>query len=93
MLKHHKSSLLVALLILSLTGIQLFKDSPWHHHSQETADCVLCHFENHDDTLQAEHAGKAAVKKTDRHLSWLVQHQRGPKTQAYHSRAPPQLFL
>jgi hypothetical protein len=43
--------LLIALMALTLIGVQLAQSSPLHQHTQHTVDCALCHLQLSDDVL------------------------------------------
>lgn len=43
--------LLIALMAVTLVGVQLLQASPLHEHTQHSVDCALCHLQLSDDAL------------------------------------------
>ena len=54
MIKLSKQKLLVWFLAFTLLGIQVVQSSPIHDHIQHQVDCVLCHFDTHDQASLAQ---------------------------------------
>ncbi len=51
MIKLSKQTFLVWFLAFTLLGVQAVQSSPIHDHIQHQVDCVLCHFDSHDQGL------------------------------------------
>lgn len=84
-----KQLFLVALLSLTLVGMQALQESPWHDHSHHVVDCALCHLQFYD----------AAVPSTERGFEQSARHAVlhstfedsifSRTTSPYQGRAPP----
>ncbi len=54
MIKLSKQTLLVWFLAFTLLGFQAVQSSPIHDHVQHQFDCVLCHFDTHDQATNTQ---------------------------------------
>jgi hypothetical protein len=81
--------LIICLMVLTLFGVQLAKDSPLHGHEQHSLDCELCHLQSCDDVLiQLCLALVFGAKRSSRKFVYSRFYS-STRHSPYYSRAPP----
>jgi hypothetical protein len=90
LIQHSRKFWLVALLALSVFGVQVLQASPLHNHAQETVDCALCHLQTlGDDTEVARSLSIAVQHQQALPGSTLTAHYSLHSPAPYQGRAPP----
>jgi hypothetical protein len=81
--------LLVALMAITLVGVQVVQASPLHDHTQHSVDCALCHLQLNSDgvaelTLTFDYLAPAV-----RYAQLLREFYSFSNPSPYQGRAPP----
>jgi hypothetical protein len=84
--------LLIALMALTLLGVQVAQSSPLHQHTQHSVDCALCHLQLSDDVLVRYQFAPAFVPSLAQAAVALTQFYSSASPSPYQGRAPPRLF-
>ena len=87
-----RQALLIALMALSLVGVQVAQSSPLHQHTQHTVDCALCHLQLSDDVLVHYQFAPTFVPSLAPEAAALTQFYSLSSPSPYQGRAPPPLF-
>lgn len=89
---HMRHLLLIALILFTLTGVQLVQASPLHNHAQHSVDCGLCHLQLGDGipvrTLSGVQQGPLAAPAPMLPVAAYLSASPSP----YQGRAPPRRF-
>lgn len=93
MFKISKQYCLIALMALTLLGIQAVQESPLHDHSQHEVDCAVCHFSMSDDSVVSSSKHFVFTATRSVYHATVKQFNASHTYSLYESRAPPHLFL
>ncbi|MDT8398446.1 MAG: hypothetical protein RQ899_07520 [Pseudomonadales bacterium] len=88
----HKQFFLILLLTLTVSGMQLIKDSPLHDHTHHVVDCAICHLSANDDATVSNDALLPQSNLVAVFHAYSGLTARSIHTAVYQSRAPPLSF-
>lgn len=93
MYKSTRQLFLTVLIMLTLLGTQAIKESPFHDHSQDEFDCVLCHSELNDDSVVSGSDALVISSIRSVYHTTAKQFKVSQRFSPFNSRAPPHFFL
>jgi hypothetical protein len=91
-IRQTRQFLLIALMALTLVGVQLAQSSPLHNHAQHSVDCALCHLQLSDDVLVRHQFTPLFVPNSAPNRVTPAQFYSLSFPSPYQGRAPPLLF-
>jgi hypothetical protein len=92
MIKLSKQKLLVWFLAFTLLGVQAVQNSPIHDHIEHQIDCVLCHFDSHDQGIVTQTSTKPFEAKLIYFSVFAEQGYFSSHYPSYQGRSPPHFY-
>ena len=90
--KELRSYLLIALMALTLVGVQFLQSSPLHDHTQHSVECAVYHLSFSDDALFDRNVAVAAIARSVPYSQYLQDFYSFGNPSPYQGRAPPLAF-
>ncbi len=92
MIKLNRQILLVCSLVLLLLGSQVVQSSSVHDHSQHQVDCVLCHYDSHDQAVATQADANLFQAQTTAQTVWAEPEYYSYTYPAYQGRSSPNSY-
>lgn len=88
----NRKYLLVGFLALLLLGVQSVQASTIHDHAQHQVDCVLCHFDSHDQASLAQADFKVFERQGIQFTAFPTHTVYSLHFTPYQGRSPPHFY-